>query len=103
MAEQKQAKTQKAVLLSDSLIKPEQGLMRRMVACPLAFLFHASLVVSAVIIPLLNTTNLPSVEVYSAFLAPPSPPAPPAPPPPQQKSPGKKKTPPKNRGGPTPH
>ncbi len=73
MAEQKQAKKQEAVLFSDSIIKRDKGIVRKFIAFPLAFLLHASIVFAAIVIPLLNTTNLPSVEVYSAFLAPPLP------------------------------
>ncbi|MFC2158363.1 hypothetical protein ACFLT9_11050, partial [Acidobacteriota bacterium] len=55
-------------MFKDSFVMSDHGRARRAVAFPIAFLFHASLVAAMIVMPLLDTTNLPTVEVYSAFL-----------------------------------
>ncbi len=67
-AQEKQRTPEKeSVFFKDSFIRGETGTVRKAIAFPVAFLLHASLVLAAVVIPLLNTANLPEVEVYSAF------------------------------------
>ena len=70
----KPKKNQPPKIFEDSFFRAERGTLRKAIAFPLAFLFHASIVLAALVIPLMNTSNLPDVEVYSAFLAPPPPP-----------------------------
>ena len=66
-AQEKQRTPEKeSAFFKDSFIRGEKGTARKAIAFPVAFLFHASLVLAAVVIPLLNTTNLPDVEVYIA-------------------------------------
>ncbi|HDJ23234.1 MAG TPA: hypothetical protein ENF17_05010, partial [Candidatus Aminicenantes bacterium] len=71
MAEKTKPKEEIPDIFKDSFFKGEKGRARRAIAFPIAFLLHATLVAAMIVIPLLNTTNLPEVEVYSAFLAPP--------------------------------
>ncbi|TEU07961.1 MAG: hypothetical protein E3J22_00295, partial [Candidatus Aminicenantes bacterium] len=64
-------------IFKDSFFIAEKGAARRAIAFPVALIIHVFLVASIIIVPLLSTQNLPTVEIYSAFLAPPPPPPPP--------------------------
>ncbi|MEE8604461.1 MAG: hypothetical protein V3S65_03735, partial [Candidatus Aminicenantaceae bacterium] len=76
MAEKIKPKSREEIpyLFKDSFITGEKGNFRKAIAFPIALLLHVSIVAAMIVIPLLNTGNLPQVEVYSAFLAPPPPP-----------------------------
>ena len=76
MAEKNKPKSKEEIpgLFKDSFITGEKGKFRKAFAFPVALLLHVSLIAAALVVPLLNTGNLPNVEVYSAFLAPPPPP-----------------------------
>jgi len=61
-------------LFKDSFFSAEKSRATKALAFPIAFLLHATLVAAMIVLPLLQTENLPTVEVYSTFLAPPPPP-----------------------------
>ena len=44
-------------MFKDSFFRADKGTVRKAIAFPLAFLVHASLILAALVIPLLNTTN----------------------------------------------
>ncbi|MGZ5555204.1 MAG: TonB family protein, partial [Candidatus Aminicenantales bacterium] len=67
-------------LFKDSFFVGEKGTRRKALIFPIALALHIVLIVTAIVLPLLSTGALPTVEVYSAFLAPPPPPPPPPPP-----------------------
>ncbi|HEX2695990.1 MAG TPA: hypothetical protein VHP61_09560, partial [Acidobacteriota bacterium] len=68
MAEVKKPKSQEAVpeLFKDSFFKSETGSKRKALALPIAVFVHAAFIIAVIVIPLLSTATLPSVEVYSA-------------------------------------
>ena len=78
MAEKVKSRNKKEIphIFKDSFFVPEKSRGRKFFAFPVALMFHAVLVAAMVVLPLLSTSNLPTVEVYSAFLAPPPPPPP---------------------------
>jgi len=76
----------------DSFFVADRGSIRKAIALPIALVVHVSLVAAIIIIPLLNTGELPQIEIYSAFLAPPPPVPPPPPPPPKKRKPSGKRT-----------
>ena len=82
MAEVKKRADAAAVpeLFKDSFFKSEKGTTRKALVFPIALILHVVLIITAIVLPLLSTGELPTVEVYSAFLAPPPPPPPPPPP-----------------------
>ena len=61
-------------LFKDSFLIGDKGMGRRAFSFTIAFLLIFSIMAAMVVLPLLGSTNLPEVEVYSAFLAPPPPP-----------------------------
>ncbi|MGZ5453199.1 MAG: anti-sigma factor family protein, partial [Candidatus Aminicenantales bacterium] len=61
-------------MFKDSFYQPESRTKQRAVLFPLSLIVHAAIIVLLIVLPLLKTGNLPTVEVYSAFLAPPPPP-----------------------------
>jgi protein TonB len=69
----------------DSFFRNDPSNKRKALAFPIAFFVHAIFVVTLVVIPLLSTSELPTIEVISAFLAPPVSAPPPPPPPPAKK------------------
>lgn len=75
MAEQPKPKPKTAGaipdLFKDSFFISEKLGARRAFAFPVALIIHAIIVGALIVIPLLSTSELPRVEVYSAFLAPP--------------------------------
>ncbi|TET25571.1 MAG: hypothetical protein E3J76_01230, partial [Candidatus Aminicenantes bacterium] len=79
MAEQAKLKTKGEIpeIFKDSFFISEKATARKAFAFPFAFFLHAAIIIAMLVIPLLSTSNLPTVEVYSAFLAPPPPPPPP--------------------------
>jgi len=71
-------------MFQDSFFVYDRNLRTKAFVLPLSIIVHALVIIGLVAIPLLNTRNLPQVEIISAFLAPPTP-APPPPPPPAAK------------------
>ncbi|NLH76912.1 MAG: hypothetical protein GX465_07735, partial [Acidobacteria bacterium] len=61
-------------IFKDSFFRSEKGTARKALVFPIALILHVVLIVTAIVLPLLSTGELPTVEVYSAFLAPPPPP-----------------------------
>ncbi|HOW86970.1 MAG TPA: hypothetical protein P5119_13310, partial [Candidatus Aminicenantes bacterium] len=61
-------------LFKDSFFVGEKGITRKALVFPIALFIHIAFIVTAIVVPLLSTGPLPTVEVYSAFLAPPPPP-----------------------------
>ena len=57
-------------LFKDSFFIAEKGTTRKALVLPIALILHVVLIVTAIVLPLLSTGELPTVEVYSAFLAP---------------------------------
>ena len=70
-----------AKMFNDSIIQSEKNISTKALVFPLSVTAHLILALMLVIYPLLNPSELPQVEIYSTFLAPPAPPAPAAPPP----------------------
>jgi protein TonB len=67
-------------MFQDALFVPERNARVRGVALPLAALVHGLLALLLIVLPLLQSGDLPRVEFKSVFLAPPPPvPAPPPP------------------------
>ena len=64
-------------MFQDSFYRPERRAKQRAILFPLSVAAHVAVIVLLIVLPLLRTGNLPTVEVYSAFLAPPPPPPPP--------------------------
>ncbi|MBE3126522.1 MAG: hypothetical protein IMZ57_12830, partial [Acidobacteria bacterium] len=60
-------------LFKDSFFRGEKGTTRKALVFPIVLILHVALIVTAIVLPLLSTGELPTVEVYSAFLAPPPP------------------------------
>ena len=58
-------------MFRDSFYRPEKKTRTRAVLFPLSLAGHAAVIVLLIVMPLLRTGELPTVEVYSAFLAPP--------------------------------
>lgn len=83
MAEQPKPKSSSPdaipAIFSDSFFIGMNASARRAFAFPVALIVHIILVGVLVVIPLLSTSNLPKIEITSAFLAPPPPPPPPPP------------------------
>ncbi|HOW86472.1 MAG TPA: zf-HC2 domain-containing protein, partial [Candidatus Aminicenantes bacterium] len=63
-----------AMMFQDSFFRPERRTKQRAVLFPISVALHAAMLVLLIVLPLLKTGALPTVEVYSAFLAPPPPP-----------------------------
>jgi hypothetical protein len=84
MAEQPKPKTpvreEIPAMFKDSFFVAGKGGKRKAVALPIALFLHTILVAVLIVAPLLSTSNLPKIEITSAFLAPPPPPPPPPPP-----------------------
>ena len=81
MAEVKKPTPREAIpeIFKDSFFKSETGSKRKILVFPVALILHIAVIGGLIVIPLLSTATLPTVEVYSAFLAPPAAsPAPPA-------------------------
>ncbi|MFW6131491.1 MAG: energy transducer TonB [Candidatus Aminicenantaceae bacterium] len=79
-------------VFKDSFFNYEKSGKRKALALPIAFSIHALLIIAFIVIPLLNPSDLPQIEVYSAFLAPPPPAPPPPPPPPKKRASSERKT-----------
>ena len=61
-------------LFKDSFFVGEKQAARRAFAFPLALITHLAILGALVVLPLISTsTDLPRVEITSAFLAPPPP------------------------------
>ncbi|HPW19071.1 MAG TPA: hypothetical protein PLP83_11945, partial [Candidatus Aminicenantes bacterium] len=77
MAEVKKPVTASAPpsVFKDSFFTAEKGTTRKAIVFPIALILHVAFIITAIVLPLLSTGELPTVEVYSAFLAPPPPPA----------------------------
>ena len=71
-------------MFEDSFIRADKNIWTRAWAMPAALIVHALIVGTLIVIPLMSTSNLPVIEITSAFLAPPPPPSPPPPPPPKK-------------------
>ena len=71
-------------MFEDSFIRADRNIRTRAFALPATIMIHALVVATLVVIPLMSTSNLPVIEITSAFLAPPPPPSPPPPPPPKK-------------------
>jgi len=71
------APKQEGKMFKDSMIKADKNVGIKFLVFPFSLTLHAAIVLMMLILPLLNTGNLPQVEIYSAFLAPPPPPPPP--------------------------
>jgi len=61
-------------MFKDSFIKGEKNIGLKVLVFPASLTMHIIIVLFLLVYPLLSTGNLPTVEVYSAFLAPPPPP-----------------------------
>ncbi|MBE3131070.1 MAG: zf-HC2 domain-containing protein, partial [Acidobacteria bacterium] len=66
-------------MFKDSFYHPESRARTRAAIFPLSLAAHAAILLLLIVLPLMRTGDLPTVEVYSAFLAPPPPPPPPPP------------------------
>ncbi|MCK4495156.1 MAG: hypothetical protein KAU91_02315, partial [Candidatus Aminicenantes bacterium] len=66
-------------MFKDSFIKGEKNIGLKVLVFPASLTMHIIIVLFLLVYPLLSTGNLPTVEIYSAFLAPPPPPPPPPP------------------------
>ncbi|MFC2165293.1 hypothetical protein ACFLT2_09890, partial [Acidobacteriota bacterium] len=54
-------------MFRDSFFTAEKGYGRKFIAFMTSFILFASLGAAMIIIPLLNPSDVPTVEVYSAF------------------------------------
>ena len=61
-------------MFQDSFIRSQKNFARKAWALPISFAIHALLVAVLVVLPLLNASQPPTIEITSAFLAPPPPP-----------------------------
>ena len=61
-------------MFKDSFFQPEPRTRQRALLLPLSVIGHAVVLILLIMLPLLKMGQLPTVEVYSAFLAPPPPP-----------------------------
>ncbi|MBE0712079.1 MAG: hypothetical protein IH583_06820, partial [Candidatus Aminicenantes bacterium] len=53
-------------LFKDSFFKREKSTARKALVFPVALILHVALIITAIVLPLLSTGELPTVEVYSA-------------------------------------
>ncbi|MBU3923174.1 hypothetical protein KJ684_03020, partial [Patescibacteria group bacterium] len=58
----------------DSFIKSTKGFGRRFLAFLFSFSIIGIAIIAMIVVPLMSTIEMPTIEVYSAFLAPPPPP-----------------------------
>ncbi|HOF83664.1 MAG TPA: hypothetical protein PLL55_07765, partial [Candidatus Aminicenantes bacterium] len=67
-------KERTADIFDESFFVAGKAAGRKALAFPVAVVLHLILVVALVVLPLLSVSNLPQIEITSAFLAPPPPP-----------------------------
>ena len=67
-------KYKEAKMFKDSFIVREKNMGTKVWVFPLSLAVHMLIVLLLIIYPLLNPSNLPKIEIFSAFLAPPPPP-----------------------------
>ncbi len=78
-------------MFKDAFITGDSNVKLKAFVFPFSMTVHAVIILMMLVFPLMNTGDLPEVEIYSAFLAP-TPPPPPPPPPPAKKRTRSKRT-----------